>query len=337
VRLKKLIKTEVTSVSELTAKQKVPRLYDRELVVVNWDAANGDATTSSDQTLGFFRDLGRLRRGNLLYNHGVLLSEAQMVSGILYQEAYDAIFGAGELGVLSSPPTGQGPVGTTARIVPRFGRFGTHPILEGLPYTITSASAPGQRMLFLTGYRGLPGAADKNSEALWWGWFTYWRKGWIPLLNAATEEGKGSDRLCRPVLLAKLSGHGVMIASTMWIAMADVHPLIENIIKLCRSSTGSDERLDRIRYIHSRIAKRRMIGDLVLGLIIFAIATCLSLGVIYGFEHAQGNIPLTIFTAVGLSIATLVTWSFRWYRRYVWERPFGKSVLWTAREAAHRS
>src|SRR5262245_29387397 len=61
-RLDGLIAPEVTSISELIARQRVPRLYEHKLVIVNWDACNGDATTSSDLTLGFFRDLGRLRR-----------------------------------------------------------------------------------------------------------------------------------------------------------------------------------------------------------------------------------------------------------------------------------
>jgi hypothetical protein len=96
---------EEVSIEEISisdAKRSIPpqlvRIDSADLVIVNWDAANGDYACGSDDVFTYFQTR-RDRRDALLRGGGKLLCEFQSGKGVLHQDAYNVIFGEGEVQV----------------------------------------------------------------------------------------------------------------------------------------------------------------------------------------------------------------------------------------------
>lgn len=79
------------------------RIDDFDIVIVNWDAANGDYACGSDDVFLYFLTR-KDRRTVLLANGGVLLCEFQTGKGILSQGTYNVLFGDDEVTVFEASP-----------------------------------------------------------------------------------------------------------------------------------------------------------------------------------------------------------------------------------------
>ncbi len=69
------------------------------LLIVNWDAANGDPLYRSEVTLNYFSSRASVHIDSLLADGGVVLIESQAAHNRPVQEPYDAICGSGEVTV----------------------------------------------------------------------------------------------------------------------------------------------------------------------------------------------------------------------------------------------
>jgi len=94
--------------------QEPVRIDFADIVIVNWDAANGDYACGSDDVYLYFLTRGD-RRTALMTKGGILLCEFQSGKGVLHQGAYDVIFGDDEVTVYIAKlgpwkPQSDGPV-----------------------------------------------------------------------------------------------------------------------------------------------------------------------------------------------------------------------------------
>ncbi len=326
---------EQMSITDELKKLESVRINEYELVIVNWDAANGDIITGSDDTLFYFMTRGEDRKNILLHNGGILLCEFQGGNkGILHQTAYDAIFGKAEIAVcqanLSEPNESRH--GPTAQVV---WQYRNHPIVKGLPKTLaTHYKECGARVINFTPNVDEMYGFKYRASILWHGWFQWWKKGWIPLLTAELPESHPYRKRWfapRPaVLLAKCEDNGLFLASSLWIAISNLQEVADKIRSVDIST---------IREFHNRVLIKRAIGDvaILIGLVglfylfslsvakLIALASVASLYSRFA-PHYRGVIE--DFGKTWLYILAVV-----FYLRWIWERPYGISPFKSLRPA----
>jgi hypothetical protein len=211
------------------------RIYEYKAVILNWSAANGDSNTGSDTTLNYFQNEAENRKARLLHRKGRLICEYQDAAGILHQGAYDAVFGKGEVQVAKRDLDDDTKlwVGPEVEV---WQRYRQHPIVRNLPRTMATHYEDSDRIFnFIQGPLDGAFSYDHREQILWYGWFKWWRKGWIPLLRAKLPKGHPYRRCWLKsdpaVLLVKCQDNGIYVASTMWLALSRSKELVENILK----------------------------------------------------------------------------------------------------------
>lgn len=292
----------------------------RRMVIVNWDAANGDYVCGSDDTFLYF--LTRQdRRDALLSAGGIILCECQSGRGQPYQAAYDAIFGSSQVEVINAsvpPELVEGESSTEAKwnndSVHTFAPYRSfYPIIRELSSSLRSSYIETVPLFNFDDQRPQETFYRyKYRQSLYNGWFCSWGKGWVPLLVADLREPLSlPSKLFSPppaVLLAKCELGGVMLASTMWIAGSKCTELTDSILQI---------KVDEVKKAHKRIAWRRRLSDTLFGL-----ALCLILAV--GAKHfpvLRGG----VLSDLGLFWSSLIL--LRLWLHLVWRRPYGVSVL----------
>jgi hypothetical protein len=313
---------------------------DADLIIVSWDAANGDGGRGSDQTLQFFATEGRSRLNEALNpysGHGaVLFCEFQSVQGLPVQAAYDAIFGAGEVTVLKQTLNAGLRSGKQARPAKFLGRC--HPMVKGYEWPMRQAFASnvpnGRQLQLFAPDRYVPPdestPVDNNPlihyrrDSLWFGWFTEWRRGWIPILVADFSSRSEVEYLARPevpaILLAKKSGRGYVLASTLWLAGM---PAVGTFLKRLQ-----DPGWEEIDSFYRRVHRLQFLKDLFSSFLMLAIAVALSIIVVQvTLTSTAGSSLHNIVLGSGLTVISIVNICvFRGWR-YLWKRPYGIGVL----------
>jgi hypothetical protein len=326
---------------------------DADLIVISWDSANGDGGRGSDQTLQFFATEGRSRICDVMSpdrgRGAVLFSECQTVQGLPVQAAYDAIFGTGEITVLSEPLKAEVRFGAQAYPAKFWGQ--THPIIRGYEWPMREAflaNVPGGRRLQLFGPDSYPIPDDSNPvdtsplihyrrDSLWFGWFTSWKRGWVPLLIAdlscrAEAEYRGLAEV-PAVLLAKRSGNGYLLASTLWVAAM---PAVGRFIQRLQ-----DPDWEAIMAYHRRVRLSQFLEDSIVTLAMLSMAVVLSAVVVYVTFNTSANNELRVaVVGSGLTVISIFnTWIIRGCRR-IWSRPYGTGavrwLLFPIRNYLHR-
>lgn len=332
---------EVVEISVAEQQRTRPvEIPDADLIIISWDAANGDGGRGSDQTLQFFATEGRSRLGEVLNpysgNGAVLFCECQTVQGLPVQAAYDAIFGTGEITVLSEPFKAELRFGSQACPAKFWGR--THPVMRGYEWPMRQAfraNVPDGRRLQLFGPDTYPLPDESNPvdhtplmhyrrESLWFGWFAQWKRGWVPILIAdfssrAEAEYRGLPEV-PAVLLARKSGRGYVLASTLWLAgMPEVGRFLRRL---------QDPDWEAIRSYHRRVKLSQFLEDSVISLMMLALAVFLSIFVVRLTFSSSTNNPLKdIVIGSGLTVISIFNiWVVRGWRR-VWTRPYGTNPI----------
>jgi hypothetical protein len=226
---------------------KAVRIDSADLVIVNWDAANGDYVCGSDDVFMYFQTR-RDRRDALLRGHGKLLCEFQSGKGVLHQGAYDAIFGEGEVQVEEAklpPEVLRGTYlsdefkekrrmeeekWTNTTVKPNKWYKWFHPVINSLPNSLVSRY-DSERPLFNFDETPQEGFFwYRHKECAFKAWFCNWKKGWVPVLIAVPRHPwPWYKRWFKPnpaVLLAKCHEDGLMLASTMWMAVPGMEQLV---------------------------------------------------------------------------------------------------------------
>lgn len=293
-------------------------------LLVSWDAANGDSISRSDITLQFFISEGRVRAEEVLQEGGTLFCETQSVEGLPVQASYDGIFGVKEITVCSEVLRPSERCGSRADVRP--GSV-THPLLEGMNWHLQGGPPPGEPRLF---YLNLPKETEASldrpimhhyRDSLWIGWFLYWKRDWIPLLYAAEKLSPGVNDDRRAILLAKVRGQGLLLASTLWVAALRQDQLLRNIIEV------PIKNMDGIRQFHRDQIRKRgrrdaaVIGGIVGGEVAL-IALLASTFFIHGLPVLKG-----IASLLGVSAVAFLASSISFLVEHIWRRPHGLGII----------
>jgi hypothetical protein len=314
---------EQYGLADLDKSSTVLDLKGAKLLVVSWDSANGDAAYGSSRTLQYFQSEGRVRVEELLMDGGVVLSECQTLKGVPVQAAYDAIFGRGELTVLSDilpEPERRGDAALTADA------FADHPILLGMPRRVTQNYRDLGERMFYPAIVGPESTTRPVSElyrtSLWFGYFTHWRKGWIPLLYADLPASyvRRVGWKARPaaVLLAKVHRNGILLASTLFIAGAQFTRLIDNLRAVDMTA---------VRRHHESAVRRRVVADVAVGVLVALLLVAAIRLLIWALTAPPSSIAFWLASVSGVGGIPLVMSVWNGYKRAVWGRPFGFSVI----------
>jgi hypothetical protein len=209
------------------------------VLIVNWDAANGDPDFGADLTLRWFEH----RQPEILLwvrSGGVLIVEGQARLGVPVQRVYDALLGPGEV-LVSGPEDGLDPRRDSRRAGKRCqltARAAASPLFGYLADTLAPSDEPrwGFDDLFpdWAGRVLSPDVRSNDWNVLYRGWF---RKNplprgqlkWIPLLVT----GDGFWR--HATLSAAAVGDGAIFASTMFLASTGQDRLVEALLRCHRS------------------------------------------------------------------------------------------------------
>ncbi|WP_338759727.1 hypothetical protein V7968_30535 [Nocardia vulneris] len=295
-----------------------------KLFIISWDSANGDPLYKSDATLTYLRTQARVHVGELMKEQAIVFIESQTAQSRPVQESYDAVLGAGELRVVTDWPSRATAHGTKAR---RDRARKNHPILRGLadpldPELNLCKPRPHEIFRYVPD-EFIPKNADGRakggirydprsgiSTSIWFGWFTWWGSDWIPLLY---NDGPDSDR--GPVLLAKMRGRGLILASTMWISASQT-----KLASRIAETALSDELMDEVRKHHRSAKIRRRLVDVLVGSGFLALLVLALMGMIALARSHDQEWVLSV-TGIGMVGLTVAAWQF--FVQKIWYRPFG--------------
>lgn len=230
-----------------------PRLDNRDLIILNWDCANGDFAFGADKTLSYFESRGKEEIIRWASRGARVVIEVQCQAGFPTQLSYDAVLGEGA--VKLSPFAARSSLDDTEETLVR-NRFRRHPVCQDLkrspPDLINTKYRKFEHVVF-------PFFTDdssfaRNPERLSWGNFVSWHRDWHPLIFRPRRHARWSfkgiwERLRSPsgrcVALAKPVGDkgGEIVVTTMRIANSQNYDLLG---ALC--SHGSPEKQRTINY-----------------------------------------------------------------------------------------
>lgn len=330
------------SLWEEKTKNKTVRPDDANVLIINWDNANGDYVCGSDVVLTYFQAHGH-RRDALMQRNGKLICEFQSGMGVLKQVSYDAIFGPGEVEVVDIiyPPNlprrehdklseeeieqlkqAERPwIGKSVSCLKKYYKK-DHPILapleDKLPSLYNSADPlyhfeEGAQQEKFCWYRHAP------DGAIYHGWFCNWKKGWVPLLVAEpAERWPWWERLFTPppaVLLAKsYKGGGIMLATTMWLAVPGTKELVKQIL---------DTDVRAIEKTHKYYKRARFVTDLLWGIILGVIIWLLMVHFPRFKNGLIGDLGKFWLSLIG----------YRFWRHFFFNRPYGVNPFGFANRA----
>lgn len=309
------------SIAENVKNNTVVSIENTDVLILNWDVANGQAICGADITLDFFRSAGKVRVTELMRNGGTLLVEFQTSKGVPVQDSYDAIFGLGQLEVLSEVLDDDARRGTRAT---PFRRFVKHPLVPAESVLSAQPQDTNETLFFLK----FTGEEEKQrrplyerfQDSLWFGWFTWWGRGWFPLLCAelSSKHPQKYKRFPCPVLLAKTVDKGLTLASTMVIARANCTALIERILQA---------NLDAIRRYHRNYLLLRRVVDMLYLLLILCVLTLLTWALFKLYTEEKTKDFRLILSVLSVGDVWAATLSLHGYKKFVWDRPMGFSVF----------
>lgn len=331
------LSVEEYCVPDYVKKHEIVPINNADIFIVSWDTVNGDPVCEADVTLRFFQSHGKNLVASLMSNGSILFSDFQTAYGVPVQASYDALFGKGELTVLDRVLDKDALSGKEAI---RFNRSARHPLLPAEPKIEAQPISKNDKLFSLSVNSDrkdiLP--FEHYRDSLWFGWFTSWRRDWIPLLSASQPHDIDTSSQLRrvPVLLAKVVDNGLLVASTMSPATAKCTKLIDKLV---------EADLNTIRQYHSRAMLRRNLGDLVWAGIIFLALVLISLGLwsLYASETSEtvtiSSKTFTVFSGtvavylklllsvLSVGVLTAISLARDVYWKYVWNRPHGTGVL----------
>jgi hypothetical protein len=299
-------------------------IYDQtQLLVLSWDSANGDPLYLSDSTLAYLETQGQVRIAKLLSEKAIILIETQAAQSRPVQEPYDAVLGANEVTLNSDWADNATVRGTTAAVNKRAKK---HPILKVFSKSVTTdlnrEHPPAKGIYENVPDKLIPKNHDKSvrgnirynpttgrDDALWYGWFTSWGRDWIPLLNTDSNYVRSS-----PILLAKVKGEGLLLASTMWISASQC-----KLASRIAETAFSPRLMASVKEYHKRKLRLRNAADTGL----FLISLVMLIGILFGLTTLAEDQKLSWVLAVGgVGIVTIgLMWWNMWTK--VRARPFG--------------
>jgi hypothetical protein len=250
-----------------------------DILIVKWDAANGDGRFGSSEVL---RQIKYNKNGieDFVKNGGVLIIECQSHHGIPRQVAYNGILKPFGFVRVSDDEVQRLGFYVRRKDLPYSKQKGQrkyspevdNPLLKYLPEKIfpspdiDTVSKPW----FTPKEKVAPWVLDRTYPGkVYSGWFISFSKEWKPLLY--DEEG------IHPVMIWLPHGKGAVIASTMYLASSFIPQLIRNILK----DDFKQKMMEYVEHVHrnSREAKRYLTGaatsviaEIILTIIIYGLA-----------------------------------------------------------------
>jgi hypothetical protein len=225
---------------------------------------------------------------------GTLIMENQPKRWRPAQAAYDTLW-PDELSVTDREPflfANKGKVNSRLR---------KHPLVQHLPPVLHSAYGhPASESWFPDNSTSQRSLDELHPRKLYSGGFRRWKSDWLPILCA--EDGHPA------VMLVKTEGLGLWITSTMYLASSNIHELLESLL------FGPQRHSGAIRAFHERESKRRRLGFLRVGAIVFTLALIVyyfvaSRAVISDIPYGStviGNIVFSVALTVAISALTFV-------------------------------
>jgi hypothetical protein len=264
--LRQRVRLQLVSIADELERKRNPaiKLFSSEetdLIVVNWDAINGDPAYGSDRSYNF---LYHYRPDMLawLSQGGLLLVESQGASWSLTQDPYSCItsmFGGSSVHVSSDIWT----LGDRASPYPNNSK---DPLVSGLQdadLQLTPGGLWARKSWFprkiLRGDIQSIRFARRHQQHLYRGCFDAWSSDWRPVImprvmgqalddtldsSTATERPSQAIAVYRAVHEAKEDGksasdNGFVVLTTMFIASSELFCLIENVLSLPDRSATS--------------------------------------------------------------------------------------------------
>lgn len=277
-----------------------------QAIIVSSGAAS-DLGNWSKWFLQYIGSEGRSRLDQWIEAGNILFCEIQSQSGNPIQFSYDTIFGKGMLKCLRSKLhqslseasyeqtwISSRTSATRGSIALVNKQYHAHPLLYGVHPFLLSDLSRSHIPEFPDSYPSNPETPPKWSlyprctESLYSGWFTDWSFGWIPLL-IESETGRW------PVLLVRMHGKGVWIASTLRLTTTWSIPLIRNILNY-------SEYMDLWETYHDEVVRHRHWMDGIILALAFAIGILtanivwqclLLLGVVTQVTAVEGALGVT--------------------------------------------
>lgn len=203
-----------------------------DVLVINWDAVNGDPEYGSDVTARWF-ETQRSHMWSWVAHGGLLIIEGQAVHDVPAQRAYDAILGARELIVCGAadeldPKQQRDRCGQTGRVTKAARR--PRAIAAGLKRLRSNPPAPTFDSLF-PGRVPDPLLGRRDWDLLYRGWFRRVQRRRTKLRWVAIAENYESRRSRRhPICVAARHGKGAIVATTMFLAASHQTELIDALL-----------------------------------------------------------------------------------------------------------
>jgi len=232
------------------------------VLIVNWDAANGDPEFGSHLALQWLEH----RRPEILLwvrDGGILIIEGQAVLSVPSQRAYDGLVGPFELPVCG-PEDPQNPARQGARIGDRCRKTKRAPTASGfdnVPDKMQIRGDQTQAALFPGAAIDLLTAHIRNTawdRALYRGWFRRvlpWNRSlpWVSIVETADRDlGKNHSTM----QVAKV-GQGAIFATTMFLATTRQDELVLALLNCANRNTAH---LPRPALIVDQLQKRWQAG-----------------------------------------------------------------------------
>lgn len=312
IEYKELSISEMRDKAREGIRRAVPRFKDFQVVILNYDVANGGYEYDSDVSMTYFALKGAREIKIFINAGGRLVCEIQATGGIPIQASYDAIFGSGELRVMD---VGSAEELCFRSVVLNPKRRG-HPILRGLEPTLESKYKNRNEEVFPNLEYGKISQFAKHPDMICWGWFTQWKKGWIPLLLTPQSSPKGTQY---PVMLAKKAdnGWGEYIATTMRIANSEIDDLINNLVTINQEELSQFYKTTLRQIKFQRILLCFLISFIAFGFII-GLGWLSLFGSNYPEVSLLRDIIDLVFGPAFVGMAAAVYKLCRW----IWERPY---------------
>lgn len=208
------------------------RLQEQQVLIINWDAINGDPEFGADYALYWFENHWAQIAMWIADKGGVLLLEGQAVLSVPVQRSYDALLGHGDLVVSGAEDpldVRKQRVGDRCRMTKQARSSVFSRLLDLRPTTTVTYSdlfpGPAARAInpsFLGG---------ANWNLLYRGWFRWdplrrRRLDWVPLIRTADR------RINHDTMRVARYGYGAIFSSTMFLAGSGQVALVEAILRV---------------------------------------------------------------------------------------------------------